>query len=95
PQEWSSAHITSWLSWCSRKFGLTPKPDPARFPGSGPELCDLSRQGFQDSAGSERSGTILAKHIAHLRHSVTGRASSPLNVECKVFEEGSDDDEEK
>ncbi|KAL3266431.1 hypothetical protein HHI36_010605 [Cryptolaemus montrouzieri] len=95
PLEWSSVHIASWLAWCSRKFGLAPRPDPSRFPGSGPELCDLTRQDFEENAGSERSGTILAKYIAHLRHSVTGRASSPLNVECKEFEDGSDEDDDK
>lgn len=40
-------------------------------------------------------GTILAKYIAHLRHSVTGRASSPLNVECKEFEDDTDEEQGK
>lgn len=39
-------------------------------------------------------GKILAKYIAYLRHSVTGRASSPLNVECKEFEDDTTDEDE-
>ncbi|XP_050508903.1 DNA-binding protein D-ETS-6-like [Diabrotica virgifera virgifera] len=94
PFEWTTTHIKSWLEWCTRKFSLHPKPDPQRFPGTGPEVCDLSRSEFEDRAASSRSGKILAKYIAHLRHSVTGRASSPLNVECKEFEDDTDEDEQ-
>ncbi|EFA01591.1 DNA-binding protein D-ETS-6 [Tribolium castaneum] len=93
PLEWTNTHIKSWLSWCSRKFSLNPKPDFEKFPTTGKELCELTRTDFETKAGCERTGTILAKHIAHLRHSVTGRSTSPLNVECKVFED--DDDDEK
>ncbi|XP_049825591.1 DNA-binding protein D-ETS-6-like isoform X1 [Aethina tumida] len=94
PLEWTAEHIKSWLSWSSQKFSLDPKPDPGSFPETGTELCELSRAEFETRAGSERTGKILAKYIAHQRHSVTGRASSPLNIECKVFAE-SDSDEEQ
>ncbi|KAG5887750.1 hypothetical protein JTB14_016102 [Gonioctena quinquepunctata] len=94
PLEWTSTHIKSWLDWCTRKFSLHPKPDPEKFPGTGGEICDLSRTDFEVKAGSTRSGTILAKYIAHLRHSVTGRSSSPLNVECKEFEDDTDEDDQ-
>ncbi|KAJ3631221.1 hypothetical protein MTP99_012363 [Tenebrio molitor] len=93
PLEWTNTHIKSWLSWCSRKFSLNPKPDFEKFPKTGTELCELTRSDFETKAGCSRTGTILAKHIAHLRHSVTGRSTSPLNVECKVFEDDDDDDE--
>ncbi|KAJ3658908.1 hypothetical protein Zmor_010622 [Zophobas morio] len=93
PLEWTNTHIKSWLSWCSRKFSLNPKPDFEKFPTTGTELCELTRSDFEAKAGCARTGTILAKHIAHLRHSVTGRSTSPLNVECKVFEDDDDDDE--
>lgn len=82
--EWTSKHIKSWLEWSTKKFSLTPPPDAEKFPKTGNELCDLSRAEFEEKTGNSRNGTLLAKHIAHLRHSVTGRASSPLNVDCKI-----------
>ncbi|CAH1173692.1 unnamed protein product [Phaedon cochleariae] len=94
PLEWSSSHIKSWLGWITRKFSLHPKPDPEKFPGTGAEICDLSRTDFEVKAGNARSGTILAKYIAHLRHSVTGRSSSPLDVECKEFGDDTDDEDQ-
>ncbi|XP_056638780.1 DNA-binding protein D-ETS-6-like [Diorhabda sublineata] len=94
PLEWTTTHIKAWLEWCTRKFSLHPKPDPNKFPGTGPEICELNRIEFEERADSSRSGKILAKYIAYLRHSVTGRASSPLNVECKEFEDDTDDDEQ-
>ncbi|XP_023311174.1 DNA-binding protein D-ETS-6 isoform X2 [Anoplophora glabripennis] len=94
PQEWTSSHIKSWLEWSSRKFSLQPKPDPEKFPKTGAEICDLSRTEFETRAECSRSGTILAKYIAHLRHSVSGRSSSPLNVECKEYEDDTDDEEQ-
>lgn len=90
PLEWTSFHIKSWLKWSSKKFSLSPTPEVKKFPDSGTELCKLSRADFEKIAGNSRNGTLLAKHIAHLRHSVTGRASSPLNVNCKI-----EDDDDK
>ncbi|XP_076274543.1 uncharacterized protein LOC143205248 isoform X2 [Rhynchophorus ferrugineus] len=90
PLEWNSNHIQSWLRWCTKKFSLNPNPDSEKFPTSGSELCKLTRSQFEERSDS-RTGTILAKYIAVLRHSVSGRASSPLNVECKVFDKSEDD----
>ncbi|CAG9858585.1 unnamed protein product [Phyllotreta striolata] len=94
PLEWTFKHIKSWLEWCTRKFSLHPKPDPENFPQSGSEICNLTGNDFEEKTNSSRTGKILAKHIAYLRHSVTGRASSPLNVECKEFEDDTDEDEQ-
>lgn len=88
--EWTSVHINSWLNWCARKFSIQPKPDPEKFPTSGSKLCELTRNDFEIATNCRRIGTILAKHIAYLRHSVSGRASSPLNVECKEFDDEND-----
>lgn len=87
PLEWNAIHIRSWLNWSTKKFSLTPSPDPEKFPKTGEELCEFSRADFEKCAGNARSGKLLAKHIAHLKHSVTGRASSPLNTDCKIDEE--------
>lgn len=85
PSEWNSIHMKSWLTWCTRKFSLKPAPDPAKFPASGSDLCDLTRSEIEKRTGNARSAAILAKHLACLRQSVTGRATSPLNVGCDVF----------
>ncbi|KAF2894308.1 hypothetical protein ILUMI_11870 [Ignelater luminosus] len=90
PMEWTASHIKSWLGWATKKFSLNPEPNQSKFPDSGSELCDLSRAEFETRAGNSRAGALLAKHIAHLRHSVTGRASSPLNIDAKIS-----DDEDK
>lgn len=79
------------MNWCSEKFSLAPAPDSKKFPSNGLQLCDLPVADFESRAGNERSGRLLAKHLAHLRHSSTGRATSPLNIECKV-EQGDEDD---
>lgn len=93
--KWTKEHIKSWLAWCAKKFSLQPAPDPEKFPSTGAVLCNLSTNEFEKMAECPRTGMILAKYIAHLRHSVTGRASSPLNVQCKVFEEPKGDEEEQ
>ncbi|KAI4462747.1 ets [Holotrichia oblita] len=90
PIEWTATHIRAWLNWSTNKFSLKPAPDPTKFPASGIELCNLTRADFEKCADNTRSGKLLAKHIAHLKHSVTGRASSPLKEDCKIEE-----DEEK
>nr|CAH7722936.1 unnamed protein product [Callosobruchus chinensis] len=94
PLEWNSIHIKSWLAWIAKKFSLHPVPDPDRFPKSGTEICDLTTAEFEDRSLSSRSGLILAKYIAHLRHSVTGKASNLLQIHCKEFEAVVEDDEE-
>ncbi|KAB0799567.1 hypothetical protein PPYR_07447 [Photinus pyralis] len=90
PLEWTADHIKSWLTWATKKFGLNPIPETAKLPESGSALCEMSRAEFETFAGTPRAGALLAKHIAHLRHSVTGRASSPLNIDAKIS-----DDEDK
>ncbi|CAH1964756.1 unnamed protein product [Acanthoscelides obtectus] len=92
PQEWNSVHIQSWLAWITKKFSLYPVPDPENFPKSGTEICALTTVEFEDRSASSRSGIILAKYIAHVRHSVTGKTSNLLQVQCKEFESVVDDD---
>uniref|UniRef100_A0A1B0GGW3 Uncharacterized protein n=2 Tax=Lutzomyia longipalpis TaxID=7200 RepID=A0A1B0GGW3_LUTLO len=78
PSEWNSQHIESWLEWTTREFQIDPPPQSARFPTTGQELVNLTRADFWVCAGSKQGGNILAKHIAHLIHSSTGRSQSPL-----------------
>ncbi|PNF16729.1 hypothetical protein B7P43_G00873 [Cryptotermes secundus] len=78
PAEWNAGHVRSWLKWSARQFSLNPEPDADKFPTSGAELLELSRAEFETKAGSARAGRLLAIHLAHLRHSVTGRSTSPL-----------------
>jgi hypothetical protein len=90
PAEWNTAHVRSWLKWSTRQFSLNPEPDADKFPTSGAELLELSRAEFEAKAGSSRAGRLLAIHLAHLRHSVTGRSSSPLHDHVDL-----DDEEEQ
>ncbi|XP_069686725.1 DNA-binding protein D-ETS-6-like isoform X1 [Periplaneta americana] len=90
PAEWNAGHVRSWLKWSTRQFSLSPEPDPDKFPSSGTELLELSRADFETRAGSARSGRLLAVHLAHLRHSVTGRSTSPMQEHVDL-----DDDEEQ
>ncbi|GJQ64878.1 hypothetical protein Trydic_g7052 [Trypoxylus dichotomus] len=91
PLEWTDTHIRSWLRWSTKKFSLSPTPNLEKFPKSGLDLCKLTRADFEKCAESLRSGKLLAKHIAHLKHCVTGRASSPLNTDCKIEEDDQKD----
>lgn len=97
PLEWTSSHIESWLTWCSRQFRINPRPQVKSFPTTGTELVALSRAEFQQRAGSHRAGRVLAVHLSHLRHAVTGRSPSPVSDEeddegkrCEVTESESD-----
>lgn len=90
PSEWNSTHIKSWLTWCSEKFLLNPKPEASKFPDTGLDLCKLSTAEFEVRADNKRCGLILAKHLAHLKHSVTGRPSSPLGIDCDIFRDEKD-----
>lgn len=90
PAEWNAWHVKSWLKWSARQFSLNPEPDPEKFPSSGAELLELSRAEFETKAESRRSGRLLAVHLAHLRHSVTGRSTSPMDEHV-----GLDDEEEQ
>ncbi|KAF4528007.1 hypothetical protein B566_EDAN002190 [Ephemera danica] len=76
PASWTAQHVAQWLQWMARQFALTPL-DPAAFPTTGSELCALSRAEFESRAGP-RAGSLLAVHLANLRHSATGRSPSPL-----------------
>lgn len=90
PAEWNAWHIKSWLKWSARQFSLNPEPDPEKFPSSGAELLELSRAEFESKAESRRSGRLLTVHLAHLRHSVTGRSTSPMDEHIDL-----DDEEEQ
>ncbi|KAJ9594424.1 hypothetical protein L9F63_014149, partial [Diploptera punctata] len=90
PGEWNAGHVKSWLKWSTRQFSLSPVPDPDKFPSSGTELLELSRSEFETRSGSSRSGRLLAVHLAHLRHSVTGRSTSPMQEHVHL-----EDDEEQ
>ncbi|CAB3365514.1 Hypothetical predicted protein [Cloeon dipterum] len=76
PSEWSEQHVRQWLEWACKQFALPPL-DPCDFPKSGSELCALSRSQLLSLAGA-RAGSVLAAHLANLKHSVTGRSPSPL-----------------
>ncbi|GLV39976.1 Ets at 21C [Carabus blaptoides fortunei] len=92
PEVWTQSHIQSWLKWSTDKFSLTAEPDWKKFPSTGSELCELNLSDFETRAGNSRSGKLLATHLAHLKYSATGRASSPLNIDCKVEDNDDDDD---
>lgn len=78
PRVWDAAHIRSWVKWITRQFNIEPKPDLSRFPTNGQELCELSKADFWVCAGSKDGGIIVAKYIAHLLYSVSGRETSPM-----------------
>ncbi|KAL0267067.1 UNVERIFIED_CONTAM: hypothetical protein PYX00_009434 [Menopon gallinae] len=83
PAEWNPEHITQWLEWTTKKFSLNPKPDVSKFPKTGSALCELTKAELEKLTGDERSGQLLAVHLAHLRHSATGRTSSVLQEKIK------------
>jgi hypothetical protein len=76
PSEWSEEHVAQWLQWVSKQFSLPPL-SPEDFPKTGQELCALSKSQLLALAGP-RAGSVLAAHLANLKHSVTGRSPSPL-----------------
>ncbi|XP_017772155.1 PREDICTED: DNA-binding protein D-ETS-6-like [Nicrophorus vespilloides] len=92
PIEWNEANIESWLKWCKQKFLTGVALDPKKFPKSGKDLCNLTVSDFEKLVEDERTAKLLAKYIAHLRHSITGRASSPLNIDCTIPTDGEEDE---
>lgn len=83
PAEWNPEHIAQWLEWTTKKFSLNPRPNASHFPKSGSDLCELTKADLEKLTGDERSGQLLAVHLAHLRHSATGRTSSVLHEKIK------------
>lgn len=79
PTEWNLDNIKTWIAWVTKEFKLQPTPDYKRFPSDGKELVELNRADFWVCAGSKLGGNTLAKHLAYLQHTATGRCTSPLN----------------
>lgn len=79
PTEWNSDHIKAWIEWVTKEFKLELPPDHKRFPADGKELVEFTRADFWVCAGSKLGGNTLAKHLAYLQHTATGRCTSPLN----------------
>ncbi len=79
PTEWTSDNIKTWITWVTKEFKLQPPPDHSRFPSDGKELVEFTRADFWVCAGSKLGGNTLAKHLAYLQHTATGRCTSPLN----------------
>lgn len=79
PTEWNSDNIKAWISWVTKEFKLEPAPDSKRFPSNGTELVEFTRADFWVCAGSRLGGNTLAKHLAYLQYTATGRCTSPLN----------------
>lgn len=79
PSEWNSDNIKAWIAWVTKEFKLQPSPDYNRFPSTGKELVEFTRADFWVCAGSKLGGNTLAKHLAYLQHTATGRCMSPLN----------------
>lgn len=79
PTEWNLDNIKTWIAWVTKEFKLQPTPDYKRFPSNGTELVEFTRADFWVCAGSKIGGNTLAKHLAYLQHTATGRCTSPLN----------------
>lgn len=79
PTEWNLDNIKTWIAWVTKEFKLQPPPDYNRFPSNGTELVEFTRADFWVCAGSKYGGNTLAKHLAYLQHTATGRCTSPLN----------------
>src|ERR1700744_4881373 len=79
PTEWNLENIKTWIAWVTKEFNLQPPPDFNRFPSNGQELVEFTRADFWVCAGSKYGGNTLAKHLAYLQHTATGRCTSPLN----------------
>ncbi|XP_011881678.1 PREDICTED: DNA-binding protein D-ETS-6-like isoform X2 [Vollenhovia emeryi] len=70
PSTWSSGHINEWISWCGRTFAIRPGSIATILPSTGKELLRLTPQDWRDIGGT--AGSILARHLAHLRFQATG-----------------------
>lgn len=79
PTEWNLDNIKTWIAWVTKEFNIQPPPDYSKFPSNGRELVEFTRADFWVCAGSKYGGNTLAKHLAYLQHTATGRCTSPLN----------------
>ncbi|XP_040170295.1 DNA-binding protein D-ETS-6-like isoform X2 [Anopheles arabiensis] len=76
PHQWNAEHVSTWISWVSKKFDIFPPLEPARFPQAGSELAPFTKADFWVCAGSAAGGNTLAKHFAHLvRHAGRNKGS--------------------
>lgn len=74
PRTWTPEHIHNWLRWAERKFSLPPV-DMTSFPGSGRELCQLSRAQLAHLVGG-RTAKCLRFHLHSLKKRVGADSES-------------------
>lgn len=65
PIQWTRNNVCHWLSWATKEFGLS-QIDPDKFPFSGPQLCNLSKEEFLSRA-PPYTGDILHSHLNLLK----------------------------
>lgn len=66
PLRWEKQHVESWLDWVSKKFSLK-SIKVQNFPHKGQDLCELSREDFENLTGDCYAGNTLATHLSYLR----------------------------
>ena len=65
PMEWSTDHVSQWLSWAEKEFAFS-AIERSGFKLSGAQLCSLSREEFLRRA-PPYTGDVLLSHFNLLR----------------------------
>ncbi|EGI60619.1 DNA-binding protein D-ETS-6 [Acromyrmex echinatior] len=76
PSKWNSSDINKWILWCSHTFAIRLGSIASILPSTGKELLRLTLQNWRDIGGT--GGSILARHLAHLRLQATGVHTTDL-----------------
>ncbi|KYM78670.1 DNA-binding protein D-ETS-6 [Atta colombica] len=76
PSKWNSSDINKWILWCSHTFAIRLGSIAAILPSTGKELLRLTLQDWRDIGGT--GGSIVARHLAHLRLQATGVHTTDL-----------------
>ena len=66
PALWSTDHVTQWLQWCVKEFGVH-DIDTTKFRHmDGKKLCQLTREDFNHLT-TTYTGEVLLAHLSFLQ----------------------------
>ena len=70
--DWDREDIEKWVKWCHKEFKLWPEPNAHKFPKTGRELAQFTKETFQRCTGNLWTGRVLYAHFQYRKHEAGG-----------------------
>lgn len=78
PKTWTEKHIETWVSWASKKFGLSSSLDFSRFPKNAEDLAAFNKAEFFIICGSFEGGKKLSQHYKYMMDNANEKCDETL-----------------